>query len=390
MARGMMPRPPSNPGRSQPPRRATQSRAPSTGQRTQKITPLRGPGADQLRQQQAEVQRQAAARAAVQQQRLRQQQYLREAHNARRRDEAQQRTAGVRDQVARLESILSVGLQRSARIDLDSLHQAPDQPPFDPGPLGTPAPAPVEEEFAPGPLAGLWGGKARKERQAAAAREAYQRAREQWETAEQERKEKLADAERVHGAMLAEKREGVDRYNSRIARVAAGLRDRDSAVVESFLRTVLRRVPLPEAFPRRVAATHHALEERAFIQMVLPGRDVVPDISGYEYEPPAADLRAVPRPAEEIDELYRLVLAQVALLAVRDVFEAEADLDTVTFHGLVDRGDPAPGEPDLPCLIRLDVSREAFEAVDLTETPPDEAVQRLGAIFSLDLPAFRP
>jgi restriction system protein len=367
----MTPRPPSNPGRSQPPRRTT----PAGGQRaTQKITPLRGPGAEQLRRQQAEVQRQAAARAAAQQQRVREQTLLREATNARRRAEAQRRTDEVRDRVARLESILTTGLQRSARIDLESLQRTPDQPPFDPGTLGAPALEPVEEDFAPGRLAGLWGGKARKERQAEEARAAYQRAREEWEVAEQERKEKLADAQRAHEALLAEKREEGERYNARITKIAAGLRERDPAAVESFLRTVLRRVPLPKAFPRRGDVTHHPIEEQAFVRMVLPDREIIPDIAGYEYEPPAADVRAVPRPDEEIDELYQLVLAQVALLVVRDVFEADLDLDQVTFHGLADR-------TDLPRVIELEVSREEFEAVDITRTPPEQAVKRLGATF---------
>jgi restriction system protein len=374
----MMPRPPSNPGRSQPARRPTQSRTPPTGQRTQRVTPLRGPGAEQLRQQQAEQQRQAAARATQQQQRLLQQQFLREAHNQRRRAEAQRRTAEVRDRVARLESILAAGLRRSARIDLDALHRTPDGPPFDPGPLGTPAPEPSEEDFAPGRLAGMWGGKARKERQAAAAREEYERAREQWETAEQERKKKLADAQRGHEALLAESRTEADRYNARIARVAAGLRERDSVAVESFLRTVLKRVPMPATFPRRAAVSHHPFEERAQVRMVLPGPGVIPDISGYEYEPPAAEVRAVPRFEEEIDELYRLVLTQVTLLVVRDVFEADRDLDHVTFHGLVDRN-------GLPCLVTLDVSRDAFEALDLGRTAPEEAGQRLGVALSPDL-----
>jgi restriction system protein len=375
MARGMMPRPPSNPGRSQPARRGT----PSAGQRTQKITPLRGPGAEQLRQQQAQAQRQAAARAAQQQQRVRQAQFMREAQRARRREEAQRRTDEVRAHVARLESILATGLRRPARIDLDSLRRTADQPQFDPGPLGTPAPEPVEAAFGPGRFAARLGGKARKERQAATAREAYELAHEQWETAERERKEKLADAKRDHDALLATSREEVEGYNSRLTRIAAGLRDRDPAAVESFLRTVLRRIPLPAAFGRRSAVTYYPFEERARVRMVLPGREIIPDVSGYEYEPPAEDLRAVPRLDEEIDELYRLVLAQVALLVVRDVFEADPELDQVTFDGLVDRVGHGTGKPDLATVITLDASREEFEAADLARTAPLQAVERLGA-----------
>lgn len=390
MARGTMPRPPSNPGRSQPPRRSAPAGTPTGGQRTtQRMVPLRGPGAEQVRQQQAQAQQQAAARAAQQQQRLRQAQHLREAQRSQLREQAQQRTAQLHDQLAELASILAAGLQRTARIDLDALPRTPYQPPFDPGPLGTPAPEPVEADFLPRGLAGMLGGKSRRQRQEAASRAAYEQAREQWESAEQERAQRLAAAQRDHEARLATEREQTEQYNSRVARVAAGLRDRDPAAVESFLRTVLRRVPLPAGFPRRAAVTHHPVEERAHVRMVVPGRDVIPDLAGYEFEPPDT-LRAVPRPDDEIDEHYRLVVAQVALLVVRDVFEADAGLDRVSFDGLVDRADPGPGRPDLPSVVTLDVSREDFEAVDLGQTPPEQAAQRLGTGFAGDVPASAP
>jgi restriction system protein len=386
MARGMMPRPPSNAGRpQQPPRRATQSRDAVSGRLGQRL-----PGNDQIRQRQAEQQRQAAAKTAATQQRLRQQQHLREAQGMRRRAEAQRRTAEIDAQVTRLERILSDGLARSAHIDLDSLRQTSDPAPFDPGPLGAAAREPVEADFAPSRFGGMLGGRAGKERREAEAREAYQRARDQWEAAEQERKDKLAEAERSHEAQWAEKRAEAERYNSRVTRVAAGLRDRDSKAVESFVRTVLRRVPLPVAFPRRAEVRHDALEEQVVIRMVVPGVDVVPEISGYECEPPRWELRTIPRSDEEIEELYRSVLAQVALLVVRDVLEAEPQLESVGLEGLVDTVDPATGGPELRCVIRLQADREVFEGLDLEQVFPEDALEQLDALVTPDPFATEP
>lgn len=393
MARGgMPPRPAGGAGRPPPPRRTGQQRPPAGGQRGQQAAPQqpqRSPGAEQQRraaEQQrraAEQQRRAAATRTNQQQRLRQQQYLREAHGARRQGEAEQRTAEVRTRVAQLESILAEGLSRSARIDLDSLHRTAERPPFPAGPLATPAPEPAWEDFAPGLLAGL-GGRARRERQEAAARAEFERARQEWEAAEQQRRERLAAAERAHEQELAQRDAEVEQYHARIARVAAGLRDRDSAAVESFLRTVLRRVPLPPGFPRRFEVTHDRFEEKAALRVVLPGRDVVPAVSGYEYTTPADEVYAVARPPDAIDDLYHLVIAQVALLVVRDVLEADPGLDSVSFQGLVDRLHPASGEPDLACLLRFETARKDFEQLELDQLAPEESLDRLGAALSLD------
>jgi restriction system protein len=323
-------------------------------------------------------------------QRPRQQPYPPEAYGARGGAEAERRTAEIDQQVARLESILWAGRQRSPRIDLAALVRVPAEPAFEPGPLGSPPPEPAWADFAPGGLAARWGGPSVRERREAAARAAYQRARSQWERAEQERTERLAAAEQAYQTRLARARTEAATYNARIARVAAGLRDRDPRVVESFLRTVLRRVPLPPGFPRRAEVNHHPVGEQLTLQLVLPGREVVPELSGYESLAPAGELRPVPRPVEAAGDLYRRVIAQVALLVVRDVLAAEPQLAGVTFHGLVESPDPATGEPYLPCLVSFYADRGDFTALDLAELAPPDCLAKLEARVSPDPYRYQP
>lgn len=171
-------------------------------------------------------------------------------------------------------------------------------------------------------------------------------------------------------------------YRSRIARVAAGLRDRDPRVVESFLRTVLRRVPLPAGVQRRAEVSHDPHTERAVLRVELPGRSVVPGHSGYEYIESADETRPVPRPAKDAAERYRRVLAQVTLLVVRDVFEAERGLAAVTFHGYLG--------PDRRCLVHLSTERASFVRLELAALAPMEALAMLDAAVSADPYAYQP
>jgi restriction system protein len=354
MARGgmSMPRSPAGGvGRSQPPRRTTGA--------TTRTTAGRRTGAPDPRLQRTQQQRQQA-------------QYAREAQGARRRQEAEHRTAELRRRVERLESILSEGLRRSARIDLDALHQKPEVPAFDPGELAMAAPEPSVEDFEASWVPRWWGGKAGRERRVSSAGEAYQRARADWETAERERQQKLAEAQQVHDAVLTGRRAEAERYNLRIARVAAGLRNRDPRAVESFLRTVLARVPLPAGFPRRVEVRFDPDQEQVTLRVVLPGREVIPTIAGYEFEPPD-EIRPVPRLDDEIERLYQRVVAQVALLVVRDLLDAEPQIERVTFDGLVDSVDAA-GRPGFDTPISFQVDRETFAEIEVhfdRHTPED-------------------
>jgi restriction system protein len=297
--------------------------------------------------------------------------------------EAELRTGQIRAWFARLESILAVGMERSARIDLDALPRVVAEPEFDPGPLAVAEPEPSWRDFAPtGPA--RWGSRARRDQREAAAREAYHQARDRWKQAEQERVERLAAAEQEHQQWVAQEQAEVDAYNARIARVAAGLRERDPAVVESFLRTVLLRVPLPPGFPRRAEVTHHPDSERVTLRMVLPGIGIVPEASRYEHSAPTGEVRPVPLPDQDADELYHRVIAQVALLVVRDILAAEPGLHGVSFEGLIEDTDPETNQLSLPVLVSFRAGREEFAGLDLAGQPAPECLDLLDARFYPD------
>lgn len=342
---------------------------------------------EQQRARAQEEQRRAAARVDAQA-RLRQQLSIREAKIRRGEQEAVERTATVQDQVSHLESILSTGLARSPHIDLEALRQTATPAEFDPGPLAEPAPEPRWERFAPseGPLAGLWG-QTRREKREAAAREAYERAKATWQRAEEDRQRRLAEARRVHEARSAREREEREQYHARLDRIAAGLRDRDPKAVESFLRTVLRRVLLPSGFPRGGEAYHDPAREWAVVRVGLPGREVIPDVIAYQFDEPTDQVRPVPRPAADAAELYRRVLSQVVLLVVRDVLVAEPQLSGVTCYGHVEVPEDAGQTRE---LIALTVERPNFENLDLLERPAAEQLMKLDARVSPDPYAYAP
>lgn len=400
MARGVPPRGAGGAGRSQPPRRTTGGQrggaAKATGRTVGKATQTQRSQAQLQRTQLVQQQRQAAAQTAARQQQQRQLQAIRDAHAHGRRQEAQRRTAELRQQVDQLESILATGLRRSARIDLETLVRPfPEPEPFDPGPLATPLPEPVWEEFDPdrgmaGNLASRIGGQSRRQRRQEAARAEFEAARQQWQAAQQQRQEQLAAARAAHEEAQAARRREVEAYHDRIARVKAGLAEREPAAVESFLRTVLRRVPLPADFPRRYEVTHDPATERVTVRMVLPDRSIVPAATGYEYRTTVDKLVPVPRPADQAAALYTRVLAQVVLLVLRDVYEAEPVLARVAVHGLLDRVDPGTGQPEFACLVRVDTDRAGFAPLPLAEQAPERLLGELDAELSPDPYAGQP
>jgi hypothetical protein len=101
--------------------------------------------------------------------------------------------------------------------------------------------------------------------------------------------------------------------------------------------------------------------------------DVVPAICEVRYDATSDEQPEIPRPAEEIAALYRLVVAQVVLLCLRDLFAADPGLHAVTFHGY------AAGES----VVSVSTQRGVFSPLLALGLPPADTLAELGADTSL-------
>lgn len=286
--------------------------------------------------------------------------------------EADRRTGELDRRVGLLHTVLARGLRRTARIDLTALRRRVTPPPLDLAATGWPAapPDPTRYEPArPSPLGWVFGGETRYQRELAGARAEYERARAAYRQAEDDRQARLAAARQRHAARLAEERRAVEEHNRGVDAFAAAVEARDPVAVGRLLRMVLDAVPLPADFPRTASVVSDG--ERAVVRLELPGPDVVPDVLAVRYDPDDDAFGEVPRPVEEVTELHRLVVDQVALLVLRDLFDADPGLDRVALHGYA-RG---------PEVLRLDVDRDTFGRLDLTdpETGVTELMSRLAS-----------
>ncbi|WP_433731784.1 restriction endonuclease [Actinoplanes sp. CA-051413] len=332
---------------------------------------------------QAERDQRAAERAAALQRRAEADQYV-----ASRRDEAAMRTVALEKAVEELTHLLIVGLRRRARINLQGFRREPSIRQFDPGPLSHPLPRPEWRDFEPPPpgaLGGLFGGKARYETAMKVARRRYDTAQARWEQAETDRLERLAAARAAHDRLVAVEVADCAKQNQLIHQEIAGLMERRREPVERYLDQVLVRMPLPEDFPRRAEVAYNPDAEQVVVQLQLPGTDVVPAVKSVKYiqsGPNADTMPETRRPDKELKELYRDVIAQVALLAVRDLFDADELLRTVAFNGHVDTINRATGQREYPCLVSLNVERDKFEELILDRVSPADCLRHLNALVS--------
>jgi restriction system protein len=286
--------------------------------------------------------------------------------------EADRRSRALADRVAELRSLLERGLRRHPRIDLAAMRTEFTQPVPDLGSVGWRAIPPDWSRYEPPPpsVVDRLGGNHRYRQQLADARAAYEAAKAEYERAEAQRQLRFDEARRRYVTELAEERSRVEEHNRRVDAFVAALRRREPAAVARFLGMVLDGEPLPASFPRSAEVSWPAGAARPLVRLELPGPEVVPAAAAVRYHRPTDELRELPRPAHEVAALHRLVLAQVVLLCLRDLFEADPRLDAVTFVGHV-RGTN---------VIRVDTRRPAVEALAGLDLPPDAALATLSVL----------
>jgi hypothetical protein len=159
----------------------------------------------------------------------------------------------------RLTAILQRGLDRCARLNLDHLHRDDQLPPLDLGSRGTGTSTGVGTVFAPaepGMLSGLFGGRARHERQVDEARAKFDAARRRYDSDEAARQRWVVEQRARHHAAAHTHQAEVELHNQRIDAIRSGLTNRNRESVESYLELVLGQTPLPPDVPHQAEVAY--------------------------------------------------------------------------------------------------------------------------------------
>jgi restriction system protein len=339
--------------------------------------------------QQAQAQ---AAREAAQAERDRRRQAAADEHERRqlyfedRTAEAAAMAEGARARLAELDGLLKAGLRDRPLVTFASLRRTDNYPAFDAGRLAAPPARPLWEHFAPEPPSGrgkLFGGADRFERELEAARADYAQALDRYTAAENGRQQQLAAQRAAHNAAAAAFAAAVAEHNAGVDQFLQDCRAGDQEAVALFCTLVLDSSMYPEGFPHQSRTLYRPDRREVVVEWELPPHSVIPPERDYQYVFTRDAIEALPRAQQETEELYRTVIAQVALRTIQEILIATPGgvIELVTFYGKVCTTDPAAGQPAQSLLLAVSAERELFGTV-LSGLDPVACLGRLGALVS--------
>ncbi|WP_344821440.1 restriction endonuclease [Actinocorallia longicatena] len=289
----------------------------------------------------------------------------------------------IAQRIAELDSILISGLGRNTRFSVDKLKQPAEVGPFDLGAAGPVEPAPRPEQFMPPPLTGLSKllNAARHEEEVRQGQMAYQQACAEHARREQGRQARLAELQRRHSERAAVVMEQARQQHAEVDAFKRELAEGRPQAIVAYFDLVLTAAEYPEGLPEQWRLAYVPESAQLVVEYELPPIDVVPTAKNYRYVKTSDSITETARPATQIKAQYTSVVGQVALRVVRDILTADADrqVATIVFNGMVSTIDAATGRPVRPCLLTLRTTRETFSELDLARVEPAACLKHLGA-----------
>jgi restriction system protein len=343
-----------------------------------------------------------------------------EAHVAAQTAAAESLTAQALDSFAQIDSILAATLDVDDYVDISSLKQVVEHPPFPHGQLKVPTPAPRLEDPPPEPqfvappartgLSKVFG-KQKHAEASAPAHAAWKQQHQQWAgyvhqvlpeqnarlleehaKAERARADKLAAALAAYEAECATRERDVAEANSRVDAFRAALAAGDPEAINQYVGMVLGNSVYPEAFDVEHDYSFDPEFGELTVCVIVPPPSDLPAAKLYKFVAAADEIREMPCTQKEQRERYNSAVAAVAVRTFHEVFESDRErrIKTISLTVQTDAVNPATGLFETYPFVAAAADRDEFSQFDLANVDPAETLAHMRCSVSKNAFGLKP
>lgn len=308
-----------------------------------------------------------------------------------------------------IDSLLAQAMEAESWVDLETLRTVAEHPPFPRADLEQPLPPPAPVQAPPEPVyvepeapKGLFGKKKKHEEAVAAAQAEYAASRQAWEAeaaripalqfqqmqdyqaAEAQRQEQLAEARAAYESQCAQREADAAEANRELDELIAGLATRNDKAIGDYVGIVLANSVYPESFPVERDFEFDTEGRELTLKVSIPGPSTISDVREYKYNKAKDEIVESKQTQKAQKDRYAGAVHAVALRAIHEIFEADRDghINTISLVVSCDDIDPATGQMTHADLVAVAADREGFTSYDLSNVVPLATLQLLNAQVS--------
>lgn len=294
----------------------------------------------------------------------------------------------LEQEIQSLERILLDGYSVDPYIDMQTLKQPSNLPPFNPGPLAMAEAPPQPQMYAVPELTGfqkfLPGAKEKYAQDVAQKQAMYRAHMTEHANRDRTRQYAFAQARARYEQQLAEERQRIAVQHAEVDVFQREFLAGSVQAVIDYFAMILASSIYPDGFPQQAKLAYIPESRQLVVEYDLPQFIIVPEIGAYKYVKAKDAVTETSRPATQRKALYASVIAQVTLRTLYELFKADrlGQLDTIVFNGYVDSVDKGTGRSIRTCLITVRTSCDIFTALNLNQVDPTACLAVLNASFS--------
>jgi restriction system protein len=342
------------------------------------------------------------------------------AHKALQVATAEVKTAQAVDVLDQIDSILSATLDVDDYVDIDSLSQTVQHPPFPREDLKKPLPEPVLEQPPPEPqfvappaptgISKVF--QKQKHAQAhAKAHSAWAAQHERWAhhvnsllpaknaklledhaAAEQQRAELLAAALADYRGECKKRERIVAETNEKLDTLKRALEAGDPDAIREYIGIVLGNSAYPEAFQVDYEFEFDAELGELTVTVIIPPPSDVPNVKSYRYIAKTDEITETLCSQKDQRDRYNGAVAAVAVRTFHEVFESDRKerIQTISLLVQTETANPATGLNEAFPFVAAAADRQEFLRYELRNVNPAETLAHMRSSVSKNAHGLKP
>ena len=316
---------------------------------------------------------------------------------------ADEMTVKASNTLERLTRILAHTIDIDDTVNWDSLkdHSSPPHEPFtEPCPTLTQPPKPIRHSPEITFFDFLFGGKARKLKEAD---DKYRREFADWEvTRSQNEQDHAKDLEawRSRKSAHMQRRQAAKakflerqrQANARVDALKAAYEHGDAEAIIEHASIVLEESDYGALFEKSYEMEYDPENRTLLLEYDLPSPDAMPTLKAVRFVQSTGEMKETHVSAGEQKSDFESVCYQICLRTLHELFEADehAHLDKILFNGFVTAIDRSTGQEARSCLMSVLVDRDTFLNIDLSRIEPKTCFKSLKGVSGASLAALSP
>lgn len=183
-----------------------------------------------------------------------------------------------------------------------------------------------------------------------------------------------------------------EEYNLKIDRFKNEYLENNQESIVQYCEIVLNNSEYPDYFPRNFEIEYNQDNKILIVDYELPYIEKITKIKEVKYISSRKELKEYYLTDAQINKNYDDILYKISLRTVHELFEADIinALDAISFNGWVNSINKATGKEENNFILSIQVTKIAFDKIDLSNIDPKACFRNLKGVSSSKLSSLTP